>query len=99
MNSKIIGIDENQIVNQLIIPGDTKTYEFTNSGYKSKTITFSFYGQEMLRLEENGDIYVRGKLTSNDIEVVEMMKEFLACQQMDNFLRQWNFIHPKSFEL
>jgi len=32
---------------------------------------------EMLRLCPNGDIYVKGKLTENDKEVVEGMRQFL----------------------
>ncbi len=41
-------------------------------------ITFSVKdGEEMIKLCRNGDIYIRGKLTINDLEVVEGMREFL----------------------
>jgi hypothetical protein len=33
---------------------------------------------ELIRLYPNGDIYLRGKLADNDIEVVDGMREFLA---------------------
>jgi hypothetical protein len=33
--------------------------------------------QEILKLCENGDIYVKGRLTENDKEVVEALREFL----------------------
>lgn len=32
---------------------------------------------EMLRLCSNGDIFVKGNLAKNDLEVVEALKEFL----------------------
>jgi len=35
---------------------------------------------EMLKLCENGDIFVKGKLVENDIEVVDAMREFLGSQ-------------------
>jgi hypothetical protein len=31
---------------------------------------------EMLKLSANGDIYVKGKLVGNDIEIIEVLKEF-----------------------
>lgn len=33
--------------------------------------------KEMIRLEPNGDIFVKGKLVENDKEVVEGLREFL----------------------
>lgn len=33
---------------------------------------------EFLRLEPNGDIYVKGKLAENDKEVVHALREFLT---------------------
>ncbi len=33
---------------------------------------------EVLRFEANGDIYVRGKLVTNDLEVVEALRAFLC---------------------
>lgn len=32
---------------------------------------------EILRLENNGDIYIRGKLAENDKEVVNALRDFL----------------------
>jgi hypothetical protein len=31
----------------------------------------------IFRIDDNGDIYVRGKLTTNDMEVVDGFKDFL----------------------
>lgn len=33
---------------------------------------------EFIRLKENGNIYVKGKLIENDIELVNAMREFLT---------------------
>lgn len=34
-------------------------------------------GREVMRFENNGDIYVNGRLADNDKEVVEGMRSFL----------------------
>ncbi len=34
--------------------------------------------KEILRLAENGDIFVKGKLIENDEEVVDAIREFIA---------------------
>ena len=39
--------------------------------------------QEMLRLCDNGDIKVKGKLITNDSEVVEGMKELLRLTKIN----------------
>lgn len=44
-------------------------------------ITFSFDGKEILKLDGNGDIYVKGNLTVNDIDVVEGLRHFLRCNK------------------
>ncbi len=36
--------------------------------------------REILKLCENGDIFVKGKLAENDIEVVDTLREFLKGQ-------------------
>jgi hypothetical protein len=36
--------------------------------------------QEILKLCENGDIFVKGRLAENDKEVVDAFKEFLKVQ-------------------
>ena len=42
-------------------------------------ISFSTFSvKEILLLCDNGNIFVRGKLCTNDIEVVEAMREFLS---------------------
>jgi hypothetical protein len=37
-------------------------------------------GREILKLCENGDIFVKGKLAENDKEVVDALREFLKTQ-------------------
>ena len=41
------------------------------------TIMFGVPAGEMIRLEPNGDIYIKGKLVENDKEVVDGMRQFL----------------------
>jgi hypothetical protein len=36
--------------------------------------------QEILKLCENGDIFVKGKLAENDKEIVDALREFLKVQ-------------------
>jgi hypothetical protein len=36
--------------------------------------------QEILKLCENGDIFVKGKLAENDKEIVDALREFLKGQ-------------------
>jgi hypothetical protein len=42
-------------------------------------IAFNAGGYEMLRLCSNGDIFIRGQLTTNDCQVVEGLKEWLKA--------------------
>jgi hypothetical protein len=44
-----------------------------------------FIGTPIITLCENGDIFVKGKLIENDIEVVDAMREFLTQQ---NFIKK-----------
>lgn len=47
---------------------------------EDNTITFNISSHtptEIIRFCENGDIYIKGKLVTNDIEVVEGLREFL----------------------
>ena len=48
----------------------------------ANTVTFQIGSTppEILKLCENGDIYVKGKLVENDKEVVDAMREFLSAQ-------------------
>ena len=54
--------------------------EFNDSSFiNDSKITF-MSGQpqtEFIRLEHNGDIYVKGKLVTNDMELVNAMRAFL----------------------
>lgn len=43
----------------------------------SNKIYFCCGNKEMVRLEPNGDIYVKGKLVKNDKDVVEGLRDFL----------------------
>ena len=45
--------------------------------------------ESILKLCENGDIYVKGKLIENDIEVVDALREFLKVQGF-NFKNKTN---------
>jgi hypothetical protein len=47
-------------------------------------IIFWIKNKQIIKLDENGDIYVKGKLIQNDIEVVEGFKEFLQNNNSDN---------------
>jgi hypothetical protein len=51
---------------------------------KEKKTTFFLQvdnlNQEILKLCENGDIFVKGRLAENDKEVVDAMREFLLKQ-------------------
>lgn len=52
--------------------------ELTLSGpIKAGEIVFSLNNESMIRLCENGDIYIKEKLTTTDMEVVDGMREFL----------------------
>lgn len=43
----------------------------------SNNVYFYCGNKEMLRLEANGDIYVKGNLVENDKDVVEGLRDFL----------------------
>jgi len=50
---------------------------------KQNTILFLIVGgenKEILKICENGDIFVKGKLAENDKEVVNALREFLKGQ-------------------
>lgn len=60
----------------LMTKSELKLTEFTPPEPSIK-----FYGinrLEILRLEPNGDIFVKGKLVENDKEVVDGLREFLS---------------------
>ena len=45
-------------------------------------INFVAAGESILTLGPNGDIFVKGKLVKNDLEVVDAMREFLVKSGM-----------------
>lgn len=45
---------------------------------EGNNISFAVQGQEIIRLTPNGDIFVKGKLVKNDLEVVDGLREFLV---------------------
>jgi hypothetical protein len=45
-------------------------------------ITFCVSGENFITLNSNGDIYVKGNLVKNDLEVVNAMREFLIKSGM-----------------
>ena len=55
--------------------------KLTGKEFQSNTIIFSTnVDNEMIKLCDNGDILVKGKLIENDKEVVDAMREFLKTQ-------------------
>lgn len=48
--------------------------------YLQKTINLCANGKLIISLMEHGDIYVKGKLIENDIEVVQGMRELLRLK-------------------
>jgi len=46
-----------------------------------ETIEFFIKNKSVMRFCKNGDIFVSGKLTTNDTEVVEGMRKFLKGQK------------------
>ena len=57
---------------------EEKTLELKGSELEPNTITFTTTDTvEIIKLCENGDIFVKGKLIENDKELVDAMREFL----------------------
>jgi hypothetical protein len=55
--------------------------KLTGKEFQSNTIIFyTNVDNEMIKLCDNGDILVKGKLIENDKEVVDAMREFLKTQ-------------------
>jgi hypothetical protein len=67
----------------IIIPKEEPKQELT-SVVPQEQNTISFVqdnaGREILKLCENGDIFIKGKLAENDKEVVDALREFLKGQ-------------------
>ncbi len=47
----------------------------------------------LLKLCSNGEIYVKGNLCTNDMEVYEAAREFFLGQAINNFVAQQNHIN------
>jgi len=47
------------------------------SDTEPSTINFNIKNEPIIKLCANGDIFVKGKLIENDLELVEGMREFL----------------------
>ncbi len=45
---------------------------------QANSVSFSTGNGEVIRLEDNGDIYIRGKLVENDLDVVKGFRAFLV---------------------
>ena len=55
--------------------------KLTGKEIENNTIHFFTNGNnEIIKLCDNGDIFVKGKLIENDKEVVDAMREFLKTQ-------------------
>lgn len=52
--------------------------EIKKEELETNTISFNIKEEPIIKLCPNGDIFVKGKLVENDIEVVEGMREFIA---------------------
>jgi hypothetical protein len=67
----------------IILPKEEPKQEFT-SVIPQEQNTISFVqdngAREILKLCENGDIFIKGKLAENDKEVVDALREFLKGQ-------------------
>ena len=63
-----------------ILPNNTDPISGSITFYTpiSGSITFYTESREVLRFDANGDIFVQGRLTINDLEIVESLKEFLT---------------------
>ena len=63
-----------------ILPNNTDPISGSITFYTpiSGSITFYTESREVLRFDANGDIFVQGRLTTNDLEIVESLKEFLT---------------------
>ena len=63
---------------QKLLQVDPKIELTTSEDIQEGEIVFHVASKEIIRLCPNGDIYIREKLTENDAEVVQGMREFLT---------------------
>ena len=71
-NKDIVNIGETQFIQPSSLAPNQITF------YQNGDITTP----PILELRANGDIFVKGKLIENDIEVVDAMREFLTGQRL-----------------
>ena len=71
-NKDILNVGELQFTQPLLPPPNQIIF------YQNNDITTP----PILELRANGDIFVKGKLIENDIEVVDAMREFLTGQRL-----------------
>jgi hypothetical protein len=59
-----------------------------NTEFKAQQVDTIFFlqvenqNQEILKLCENGDVFVKGRLAENDKEVVDALREFLIMNKV-----------------
>ena len=75
--------------NQLIVPED-KSLMIQPPQIDSNVVFHltNFNEAPILELKANGDIYVKGELVENDIEVVDAMRDFLIYQGFLKYEKQ-----------
>ena len=61
----------------LKINGEVKIVKLSEPIKPSNIMYFHCGNKEMIRLEPNGDIYIKGNLVENDKDVVEGLRDFL----------------------
>jgi hypothetical protein len=71
-NKDILNVGELQFI-QPLLPPPNQIIFYQNNDTTTPPI---------LELRANGDIFVKGKLIENDIEVVDAMREFLTGQRL-----------------
>jgi len=62
---------------------DKTTFTGTLILPEDQSITFKVSNDEILKLEVNGDILVKGKLIENDKQVVDALREFIKGNKND----------------
>lgn len=67
--------------NEIIIPlSDVQSFAIPKE--TTNLLTLFSNKEEILRFEQNGDIFLKGKLIENDLEVVEGFRLFLKSQSL-----------------
>lgn len=58
------------------VQNESEFYSSIESRY-NEGLSFYLNESEIIRFEQNGDIYINGNLTTNDLEVVEGFRKFI----------------------